>query len=144
MISINLFGFCIIVGIGTFSRQNITQSTGTESEILHEEVEDDAQTKFYKQHMVKSQPPVMANRVSARDFDEWSSMQITKSFERSKLGKELRRQREEDRKEAIEKANNMGFVYYIGIMVILGSAIYEWFYDTFHPIEQPKLNKTKS
>lgn len=94
--------------------------------------------------MVKSQPPAMANRVSAREFDEWSARQISESFERTQRVRELVRNRQMDQKEAIAKAKHMGYLYYIGIMVICGTIIYEWLHESAHDAELRQKNQKKS
>lgn len=78
------------LGFGSHAKSSAGHDSGAESEILYEEEEDDAQTKFYKQHMIKSQPPIMADRASARDLDQWASDRISESFRRQQEAKALK------------------------------------------------------
>lgn len=112
--------FC--AGIGTYGKSS-NQDPGMESEIVNEPVEDDAQTKFYKQHMVKSQVPGTINNPSARDFDTWSSERITKSFQRRQLLKDIHRAHEEDEKHAEFRKNQVSFVK-VGLLALIGVCFY--------------------
>lgn len=47
-----------------------------------EDVEDDAQTKFYKQHMKKDRPPPPTGSTPIYDFDEWSRVHYGNNFNR--------------------------------------------------------------
>lgn len=58
---------------------------GMESEFgetVDDEEEDDAQTRFYRQHMRRSEVPIMTHRPDARKFDEWVSRHTSKGFRR--------------------------------------------------------------
>lgn len=55
--------------------------------------EDDAQTKFYKQHARRSERPHVSGRSTIYDFDEWASKTITESFQKKQ---ELKREKEID------------------------------------------------
>lgn len=49
--------------------------------------EDDAQTKFYKQHMRKDRPPPPTGSTPIYDFDEWSRVHYGKNFDRRQTAK---------------------------------------------------------
>lgn len=105
-----------------------TESPGTESEIVNEPVEDDAQTKFYKQHMVKSQVPEMVERTTARDFDVWSSQRITAAFEHKQRLKEVHRERKEDELHAELRMNQVSF----GILVVVAVICIHYYLQQKH------------
>lgn len=109
-----------------------------ETEIIQEEVEDDAQTKFYKQHMVKSQPPEMSDRMTARDFDTWSSKTITQSFQHHQYMKDVIKNREEDEQHMSARETQMGFVIIIAFMIICINFYYQFEHDGTHEIEFKK------
>lgn len=110
---LDLIFFCIS-GIGSFVKGQ-SYSPGTESEMVEVEVEDDAQTKFYKQHMVKSQAPMATaqSTAAARDFDNWYSARTKECFE----SKQESRRRQRDEAEDLKLTNSYGtqlrFVYVI-------------------------------
>lgn len=90
---------CHVSGIGSFGQK--AHEAGTEPEIVvHEMEQDDPQTKFYKQHMRRSEVPDMAGRISARDLDDWTSQQISKSFRQNQRLREIR----EEHKSGYEEA----------------------------------------
>ncbi|KAG4071323.1 hypothetical protein HA402_004027 [Bradysia odoriphaga] len=47
-----------------------------------EEVKDDAQTRFYKRHMKRTEAPTATGRTPIFNFDEWNSQHYGKAFER--------------------------------------------------------------
>lgn len=98
----------MLLGIGSFGVS--TQSPGTESEIVNEPVEDDAQTKFYKQHMVRSQPPEMADRATARDLDVWAAERTSECFHQEQNLKRVRQQRRQDAADAKFRGTQSAYV----------------------------------
>lgn len=54
--------------------------------MAHEE-EDDAQTKFYKQHMRRSERPLASGRAPIYNYDEWTDNHYSASFARSQSNK---------------------------------------------------------
>lgn len=132
----------VIVGIGSFGRA----AQGDESDTVVEEpeVEDDAQTKFYKQHMVKSQPPDMADRTTARDFDKWAVDRITESFEHKKRVRELIREREQDINEAESRDTFRGVICIGLVLILLISNYLQSMHTQSHDAEMKKLNEKKS
>lgn len=122
-----------MIGIGSYGRASpTTQSPGVETEIVQEEVEDDAQTKFYKQHMVKSQPPEMSDRMTARDFDKWSSTIISESFKHQQYIKNVIKDREEDEKQTEIRSLQYAFVAFICFLIILINIYYQSEHDRVH------------
>lgn len=117
--------FVNFLGIGSFGKAR--HSPGTESEIiLHEdEVEDDAQTKFYKQHMNKSVAPDLEQRTKvAREFDDWASEKISTSFHQMQYIAQKRRDQEEYKEHALRTSKSTGIVW-LGFVILcaLGSII---------------------
>lgn len=45
--------------------------------------EDDAQTKFYKQHMKRSEKPHVSGRTPIYNFDEWNEQHYGMAFKRN-------------------------------------------------------------
>ncbi|KAJ6634778.1 DnaJ like subfamily C member 30, mitochondrial [Pseudolycoriella hygida] len=52
------------------------------------EVPDDAQTKFYKRHMKRTEAPHASGRTPIYDFDEWNSQHYGATFKRSQSAKQ--------------------------------------------------------
>lgn len=52
-----------------------------------EHPEDDAQTKFYKQHMRKDRPPPPTGATPIYNFDEWARSHYGKNFDRKQTAK---------------------------------------------------------
>lgn len=130
------------LGIGSFGKTEHTNET--ETVVEEEEVEDDAQTKFYKQHMIKSQPPDMANRTTARDFDQWAVNRITETFQQRKLVKELIREREQDMNDA-EARDRFRGIFCLGLLMIVFFTHYlQKKHTQSHDAELRKINEKKS
>lgn len=119
--------FLIPIGIGSFGREEpSTQNPGMETEIIHEEVEDDAQTKFYKQHMVKSEIPTVSGESRlGRDLDNWQASKITQSFEHQQYMKRVIKNREEDEKHSTTRNLQYFFVSIICFLVICVNLYYQ-------------------
>lgn len=49
--------------------------------------EDDAQTKFYKQHMKRTERPHASGQTPIYDFDEWNEKHYGKAFQRSQIAR---------------------------------------------------------
>lgn len=137
--------FYIFIGIGSYGRAPpSTQSPGVETEIVQEEVEDDAQTKFYKQHMVKSEPPEMADRMTARDFDKWSSSIISESFQHKQYIKTVIKDREEDEHQTNVRSAQYAFVIIIFTLIILINIYYQSEHNRAHEEMLKKHREKKS
>lgn len=132
----------MLSGIGSFGRT--TQSPGTSSETVNEPEEDDAQTKFYKQHMVKSQPPEMADRATARDLDEWSAKRATECFNQQQHLKNVWREQKEDSEQAKFRGKQVTFVSLTLCFVLLAHHIMQERHIRSHNNELQKLSKKKS
>ncbi|XP_037050248.1 dnaJ homolog subfamily C member 30, mitochondrial isoform X2 [Bradysia coprophila] len=52
-----------------------------------EEVKDDAQTRFYKRHMKRTEAPTATGRTPIFNFDEWNNEHYGKAFERSQAAR---------------------------------------------------------
>lgn len=115
-----------------------------ETEIIHEEVEDDAQTKFYKQHMVKSQPPEMSGRMTARDFDSWSSSRITESFQHQQYIKKVILDREEDENHMHTRGRQFAFVIVFCSLLVCVNIYYQNEHNRQHEGELKKHREKKS
>ncbi|XP_031638350.1 dnaJ homolog subfamily C member 30, mitochondrial-like [Contarinia nasturtii] len=111
-------------GIGSYAKGK-THSPGTETEVVEVEVEDDAQTKFYKQHMVKSQPPIMADRMTARDLDDWSKSRITECFERHQNARQKLREEQEDKELSNVRGQQIQMVYVLVVLLFIIGTLYE-------------------
>lgn len=107
----------IRLGIGAFSNHSSAASSDTspvnESEILYEETEDDAVTKFYKQHMVKSRTP----GVSAHKVDTYMAETTTKSFRQRQQRKQEQRDTREDMR--LHEESNQGYLVLMSIALAL-------------------------
>lgn len=68
------------------SSKNYNPTKEDIQEMAHEE-EDDAQTKFYKQHMRRSERPSASGRAPIYNYDEWTDNQYSASFARSQSNK---------------------------------------------------------
>ncbi|XP_055308305.1 dnaJ homolog subfamily C member 4 [Sitodiplosis mosellana] len=132
-------------GIGSYGRASpTTESPGVETEIIHEEIEDDAQTKFYKQHMVKSQPPEMSDRMTARDFDNWASNKITQSFQHQQYIKRMVKNREEDERQMTTRGEQYGYLIVICTLVICMNIYYQYEHNRQHDVVLSKKGREKN
>lgn len=86
--------------------------------IVHE---DDAQTKFYKQHARRSEKPHVSGRSTIYDFDEWASKTITESFQKTQEFKRNREMENQFKKEQGD-SDNM-FNLFCGMLVLLAVLI---------------------
>lgn len=73
--------------------------------------EDDAQTKFYKQHMRKDRPPPPEGATPIYNFDEWARSHYGKNFDRRQTAKK--------RYERIKKSEGNSQVRHIEYSVLL-------------------------
>lgn len=103
--------------------------------------EDDAQTKFYKQHMKRHEVPDMAGRMSARDFDSWANTQITKSFQQKQRLKEMVTEHEAEFKSQKFKYDGLGFIICAITFMYIAMSGYEMIAPRFredHDDKKPK------
>lgn len=135
-----------MTGIGSYGKQSTPNAqTGSEVVVEAEEAEeDDAQTKFYKQHMVKSEPPEMANRTTARDLDQWAVNRITESFNHKQRIKQMIRERDEDRAEAKSREHSKGVICVCYLLIICITEYMRWSHSRTHDAELKKINEKKS
>lgn len=82
--------------------------------------EDDAQTKFYKQHARRSERPHVSGRSTIYDFDEWTSKTITESFQKKQ---EIKRDREIDIKSRNQLKRTNDAIYWLFKMSVLLAAV---------------------
>lgn len=138
--------FLISIGIGSFGREEpSTQNPGMETEIVHEEVEDDAQTKFYKQHMVKSQLPTMSGESRlGRDLDNWQASKITQSFEHQQYIKRVIQNREEDEKHTTTRSSQYAYVSIFGFLILGINLYYQYKHNKEHEAVLKKHREKKS
>lgn len=111
---------------------------------MYEETEDDAVTKFYKQHMVKSKPP---SNVSAQNVDTYMAEAITKSFYQMQRRKKVRREKDEDVR--LYEQNYYGYIFFMLIIfiVIFIVGIPQMAYNKKHDAELRRIkleNENKS
>lgn len=112
-----------------------------ETEIVHEEVEDDPQTKFYKQHMVKSELPTMSGESRlGRDLDNWQASKITQSFEHQQHIKRVIQNREEDEEQMTTR--NIQYLY-ISIFAFLIICINLYFQHQHNKQHDAVLKKNR-
>lgn len=135
---------CGDTGIGTYGKSQTTQSPGAETEIIHEEVEDDAQTKFYKQHMIKSQPPEMADRMTARDIDQFSLNRRTACFHQAQKVKQILQDRKEDREDASNKSTSIYTTVWLILVITFGGYFYQTYHNKLHDNELKRRSTKKS
>lgn len=94
--------------------------------------------------MVKSQPPEMANRTTARDFDQWAVDRITQTFQQKKRVKELIREREQDMHDA-EARDQFRLVFCICLLaIILLASYWQKLHVQSHNAELRKIKENKS
>lgn len=88
--------------------------------IIVEVEEDDPQTKFYKQHMKRSERPPVQGRSRNYNFDEWTKECITKTFNRQQEFKknQIREQNSTETENDSMKMFGGGFGIVIGIIVV--------------------------
>lgn len=86
--------------------------------IVVEEEEDDPQTKFYKQHMRRSERPPVRGRSTNYNFDEWTQECITKSFNRKKEFKETKAREERLAQTEAEQTSLVRGIFGIGCIAI--------------------------
>lgn len=115
-----------------------------ETEIVNEPVEDDAQTKFYKQYMVKSQVPDMVHNPTARNFDTWSSQRITASFQRRQLLKEIHRHHAEDEEHAKFRTKQVSSIKIALILLVCFGVFVEERHRRLLEKDIKKLRESKS
>lgn len=96
--------------------------------------EDDAQTKFYKQHMRRDKAPPPSGSTPIYDFDEWSRAHYGKNFER--------RQTSKKRYEKIKKAEGNSQVRHIEL-VVLGVCSFICFMVVFTKFDQESYDRVK-
>lgn len=90
--------------------------------------EDDAQTRFYKQHMKKSARPEATGRTPIYDFDEWSRSHYGTSFNRRQKAKQKFDEREEKRR--VDPLDNQKH-YLIFLITILSALLLVVYYNEF-------------
>lgn len=78
----------LFLDIGVTVKRTKTDPSGNEIVVQDVKPEDDPQTKFYTQHMKRHLPPTMADRPTARAFDEHLSKQVSYSFAEQKFASE--------------------------------------------------------
>lgn len=94
--------------------------------------------------MVKSQPPDMANRATARDFDQWAVDRITQTFQQKKRVKELIREREQDIHEAAAR-DQFRTVFCMCLLAIIFLASYwQKLHIESHDAKLRKIKENKS
>lgn len=108
--------FQFISGIGIISKK-YTQG----DEVAPIVDEDDAQTKFYKQHARRSERPHVSGRTTIYDFDEWASKTISESFQKAQ---EIKRDKEIDDLSRKEQDQSSHMVHFFVMMVIIVLALF--------------------
>lgn len=94
--------------------------------------------------MVRSQPPIMADRMTARDFDEWAAAKATESFRKHQYVKRALREQKEDEQQAEIKGAQFSAIY-VCICITLGIYIYlQSKYDDKVEADLRKITRKKS
>lgn len=132
------------LGFGSYGISSPGHDSGTESEILYEEEEEDPQTKFYKQHMVKSQPPIMADRATARDLDKWASDQISNAFSRQQNGKRMKEIAKEFSEDGKLRSKQLMWLFSICTAMFLILSIIKYLENRIFDAELQKKNQKGS
>lgn len=94
--------------------------------------------------MVKSQPPDMANRTTARDFDQWAVDRITQTFQQKKRVKELNREREQNRHDAEARDKFRGVFCIFLLAIILLTSYLQKLHIQAHDAELKRIKENKS
>lgn len=124
-----LYSFDVKVKNATVFRPGIVHTAGPQYRDVDEpivEEPDDPQTKFYKQHMQRTQKPHASGRTPIYNFDEWNNQHYGKAFERSQAARKKHRNRPT---EEVREANSikyevlilggmLGFTIFIYLMVL--------------------------
>lgn len=97
--------------------------------------EDDAQTKFYKQHMRRDRPPPPTGSTPIYDFDEWSRQHYGKNFDRRQTAKK--------RYERIKREEGNSQVRHIEYTV-LAMCAFVCFMVVFSKLDQRSYDDVKS
>lgn len=139
----------IRLGIGAVgsSQSDAASSPGTESEILYEDIEDDAQTKFYKQHMVKSQAPSTTRCSAGREFDDFASQLTTKSFNQLQRARKSQRDKHEDLRLYKATSHSYGAAIAIATVIVAALMVHEIIQKRAHDAELRRiklLNESKN
>lgn len=87
-----------------------------------EEVKDDAQTRFYKRHMKRTETPTASGRTPIFNFDEWNNEHYGKAFQRSQAA---RKKFYGQPAENLREVNSMKYeITIFGFMVLLMLVFY--------------------
>lgn len=86
-------------------------------------VEDDAETKFYKQHMQRGKAPGYSN---STEFDEYTKRMVTRGFEGAQAGKQKKKEYREAMAEnnVVDEDQSMALlVVALLVIVVVGIVI---------------------
>lgn len=81
--------------------------------------EDDAQTKFYKQHARRSERPHVSGRSTIYDFDEWARKTISESFQKKQKLKQEKELYDFLQNEG-KKADSTEVILLIAAIILMG------------------------
>lgn len=107
------------------------------------EEDDDPQTKFYKQHMKRSERPPIDGRTTIYNFDEWTKECITKSFARQQDFKEYQKREQHFVESERETKSMLGGIFAIFIIIgiyVVSMSLYD---DETKPSELDSTKKSK-
>lgn len=111
------------IGVGGLSSEfeEANRHNSAETEVQEEEPEpDDAQTKFYKRHMTRTETPHSSGRTPIYNFDEWAAAHYGKTFARRQHAQTKYRtqQQKEERASDGLKAEIVVFGVLLGLVSI--------------------------
>ncbi|ETN60613.1 hypothetical protein AND_007782 [Anopheles darlingi] len=101
-----------------------------------ESVEDDAQTRFYKKRMTRSQAPTATGRTPIYDFDEWSRVHYGSRFEQ-KMKAEERFRKKAEREEIFKARMQHEYIIFpllLFCLFYIAIVFQEGTYDTPKPV----------
>lgn len=131
----------LFLDIGGIVQQPKTDSSSNEIVVKDAQPEDDAQTKFYTQHMKRQMPPTMADRPSVRAFDADLGKQVSESFTEQKLASEKYSQKDSEMDSNYERSLGIlvGFLIIIALVVGIIKHNDDWQFEKM--IEVNKVKK---
>lgn len=103
---------------------------------------DDAQTKFYKRHMKRTETPNATGRTPIFDFDEWNNQHYGKAFQRSQAAR--KRFADKPVQAKTEENTVKSEITILGGMAVLTAILYlMMIFDSGSPDETSRSTKNR-
>lgn len=109
-----------VVGLSSDNDVNRHRNAGTSVEYDDEPEPDDAQTKFYKRHMTRTERPHSSGRTPIYNFDEWAAAHYGKTFARKQHAQTRYRTQQQKEENATDglKVEIVVFGVLIGVVTL--------------------------